>query len=351
MTYPSITIEYDSAPDALTVARAEKLVPPEFIPAWGWYQSMEGKRIPRLPMGSSAPEGIPIKLAAQRGIHTPGESSISGGWRNGKKYALTVYTSGKRYEDADIVYRPDGTWLLDYQMQSTEEGRERQWDQNTPLMNCLGDGVPVGVLVGQPGGGYVVFGLAFVERFNRETGMFTLHGPANRASDVDQRYCAMPIPELTGIEQQQLEELRKLSFDDTDERVKAFVQQVKRERQAQFSKAVFAAYQDKCAISGTSVHKVLQAAHIDDYRGRRSQIVQNGVLLRADLHLLYDANLLSIRPNDLGIELADVPGMQEYEQVLGENPRLRVPLDEKLWPDEKLLEVHYKRFLLGNRAA
>ena len=347
----SVAVEYVSAPDALTLASAEKLVPREFIPAWDWFQSMEGQTIPRLPNGQDAPSSVPIKLASQSGIHTPGIDSISGGWRNGRKYALTIYTSGKRYKDAPIVHRPDGTWLLDYQMQTTEEGRKRRWDHNEPLVHCLEDGIPVGVLVGQPSGGYIVYGLAFVERFNPETKMFTLHGPANVASDLDQRYCVMPAAELTDTELQQIEELRRLSTENTDERVKAFVQQVIRIRQTQFSKAVFEAYGYRCAISDTSVQKTLQAAHIDNYRGRRSQIVQNGILLRADLHLLYDANLLSIRPNDFAIELADAPGMQEYEQLIGKNPHIRLPKDEQYWPDEKLLEVHYSRFLLSCGAA
>ena len=46
----------------------------------------------------------------------------------------------------------------------------------------------------------------------------------------------------------------------------------------------------RCAISGEDCHAALEAAHIvPAHRGGR-EIVTNGILLRADLHRLYDSN-------------------------------------------------------------
>ena len=182
---------YECELEELTLEYASTVAPAEFGPAWAWYQSMEGEVIPRLPRGKDAPEGLPIKIAAQRGIHVPTVADIAGGWHNGRTYAITIYSSGgSRYVDKAVVWRPDGTWLLDYRAQKTEEGRATQWDQNRPLVNCLEDGVPVGVMVKQPRGGYLVLGLGYVERYNELTGIFTLHGPVNPATEARQTFCS-----------------------------------------------------------------------------------------------------------------------------------------------------------------
>jgi hypothetical protein len=51
------------------------------------------------------------------------------------------------------------------------------------------------------------------------------------------------------------------------------------------------------------VAAVLEAAHIDPYRGEGNNHPGNGLLLRADIHTLFDLNLLGIEPNHLRIEL------------------------------------------------
>ena len=51
-------------------------------------------------------------------------------------------------------------------------------------MNCLEDGVPAGVIVGQKHG-YTIMGLAFVERYNAQTGSLTLHGPVNTSTESE----------------------------------------------------------------------------------------------------------------------------------------------------------------------
>ncbi|MFD3706126.1 HNH endonuclease [Nocardia sp. NPDC058658] len=52
------------------------------------------------------------------------------------------------------------------------------------------------------------------------------------------------------------------------------------------------AYGDRCAITGCDVPAVLQAAHIDPYSGTGTNHIGNGLLLRADVHDLFDRGLL-----------------------------------------------------------
>lgn len=341
---------HECAISDLTIEYASTVAPPEFRAAWAWYQSMEGQWIPRLPRGRDAPEGVPIRIAAQRGIHTPAEGDLGDGWRNGHKYAVTVYSStGRRYADKDVVMRPDGTWLLDYKAQKTEAGRESTWDHNQPLVNCLEDGVPVGVLVGQPGGGYRVLGLAFVERYDQRTGFFTLHGPVNAATESQRVFSSFVTDELSAADKRRLLELQRLALIDGDERIRTLVRTARREQQRRFRSDVYAAYDGRCAASGTGIDDILQAAHIDDFRGRRSQVVQNGILLRVDIHMLYDANLLGIEPGSHRIVLSDAVDMAHYEHLC--DRQLRLPRDPAKRPDDELLDIHFKRFLAQQRAA
>lgn len=345
-----IAYEYESPQYELTLAHASKLVPEEYLAVWSWYLGMEGKSISRLPMGDYAPPGLPVKVCSQRGIHKPTGSDLAHGWPNGREYALTIHSAtGGRYND-HVIYRPDGTWTFDYDEQVTEQGREQQWDQNSPLMNCLEDGVPVGVMVGQRRG-YIVMGLAFVERYDPNTGRFSLHGPVNSDTDNDMQFYSFVEAELSEKDARRLEELKRLSLEDGDERLREFTRQVKRERQRQFSRAVFEAYGGRCAISDVGVPETLQAAHIDDYRSRKSQIVQNGILLRADLHLLYDANLLGIKPGSHEIVLADSARVEPYRKLVEDRPVLRMPNNPALLPDDDLLDIHYQHYLMGNHVA
>jgi predicted restriction endonuclease len=67
---------------------------------------------------------------------------------------------------------------------------------------------------------------------------------------------------------------------------------VRRQGQGEFRAAVLRAYGFACAITGCDVLDVLEAAHIVPYRGAATNHVQNGILLRADLHVLFDVGLL-----------------------------------------------------------
>lgn len=78
------------------------------------------------------------------------------------------------------------------------------------------------------------------------------------------------------------------------EKKKGNVSKTIREGQSEFSRKVKKAYGYKCAISGESCSEVLEAAHIQPYLNSNSNHVQNGICLRADIHKLFDAHLISI---------------------------------------------------------
>ncbi|KUZ97533.1 hypothetical protein WI40_14750 [Burkholderia ubonensis] len=81
----------------------------------------------------------------------------------------------------------------------------------------------------------------------------------------------------------------------SDERVGRYMSVEVRQEQPAFRKAVFEAYGRRCAISGCDIPEVLEAAHL---RGRNWRAGHNaatdGILLRRDLHTLYDRELLEL---------------------------------------------------------
>lgn len=69
-----------------------------------------------------------------------------------------------------------------------------------------------------------------------------------------------------------------------------------RRGQSLFRARLLDAYGSRCAITGSSAVEVLEAAHVLPFRGEHTDRVDNGLLLRADLHTLFDCQLLWITP-------------------------------------------------------
>src|SRR5262249_1774663 len=63
-----------------------------------------------------------------------------------------------------------------------------------------------------------------------------------------------------------------------------------------FRQYLLAAYEGRCAFSGCAVEAVLEAAHIVPYMGPETNHPGNGLLLRADLHTLFDLQLVVACP-------------------------------------------------------
>lgn len=53
-------------------------------------------------------------------------------------------------------------------------------------------------------------------------------------------------------------------------------------------------YNHSCCICGEKIVEVLEAAHILEYRSKKSNHVQNGLLLRRDFHRLFDLGLITV---------------------------------------------------------
>jgi putative restriction endonuclease len=66
--------------------------------------------------------------------------------------------------------------------------------------------------------------------------------------------------------------------------------------QQAFQAVVLSAYHRRCAISGTHIPPVLQAAHILPVASGGEHRLDNGLLLRSDVHTLFDRGYLGVDP-------------------------------------------------------
>ncbi|WP_085700743.1 HNH endonuclease [Pseudomonas sp. B26(2017)] len=93
--------------------------------------------------------------------------------------------------------------------------------------------------------------------------------------------------------------------DVTDSRERTFAAIVQRRGQTRFRTMLLKAYKSRCAITGCEVEPALEAAHIHPYQGDHTDVISNGLLLRSDIHTLFDLGLIWIEPTNLSIQISE----------------------------------------------
>uniref|UniRef100_E6PXI8 HNH nuclease domain-containing protein n=1 Tax=mine drainage metagenome TaxID=410659 RepID=E6PXI8_9ZZZZ len=143
------------------------------------------------------------------------------------------------------------------------------------------------------------------------------------------------------------EEANRAGFEDdtrytpTDGDQRQEVERQIRERRGQqhFRDMLRERHGDSCLVTGCTILAVLEAAHIKPYRGENDNHPENGLLLRSDIHTLFDLDLLGIEPDRLQVELH--PSLtQEYGNLAGTT--LGCAPDRR--PSHKALALRYAEF-------
>lgn len=91
--------------------------------------------------------------------------------------------------------------------------------------------------------------------------------------------------------------------DEDSIREREWISRLSRPAQAEFRSKLVDMY-GRCALSGCTTLAALEAAHVKPVAGYGADRVSNGILLRADLHKLFDANLIAIEPSSGRLKLA-----------------------------------------------
>lgn len=98
-------------------------------------------------------------------------------------------------------------------------------------------------------------------------------------------------------------------------------------------------YDYQGAITGETCIEVLEAAHIHPYISNKSNHVQNGIVLRNDIHKLFDSGLLTIN-FDYNVLIS--PHLQSHTYLSYANEEIYLPGNYSFYPSQDALDFHNK---------
>lgn len=171
----------------------------------------------------------------------------------------------------------------------------------------------------------------YVHAYNDRTGDFKLVRavlPARDAVDV-----ANGSERQGGAEQEDEMQLRAISI---------------RRGQREFRDRLLSAWKRRCVVTECRVEALLEAAHITPHAIEPNYRTSNGLLLRADIHTLYDLSLLSI-DEFLRVHLAPALQHSEYNSLAGKRIERR-PDQSHDAPSPEALRKRHELFLSAGRA-
>jgi predicted restriction endonuclease len=99
-----------------------------------------------------------------------------------------------------------------------------------------------------------------------------------------------------------------------DARERVLREVVRRRGQPQFRAKLIKAYGEQCAITGCRTLAILEAAHITPYLGPATNKTSNGILLRADIHTLWDLGLIAIDPEKNSVWINPAVPDDDYQR-------------------------------------
>ncbi len=127
--------------------------------------------------------------------------------------------------------------------------------------------------------------------------------------------------------------------DREDRRRTALRSVAVRQGQGVFRADLMRAYGRTCAFTATATEGVLEAAHIFPYRGAQSNHVTNGILLRADVHTLFDAFQIAV---DAEYRIHVAPGIHDDHYRDLDGTTMTLPDDPDSWPALLALADHWR---------
>lgn len=121
--------------------------------------------------------------------------------------------------------------------------------------------------------------------------------------------------------------------------------------QGTFRVSVIEAYQRACAVTGEHSLPVLEAAHIKPYAAEGPHEVRNGLLLRTDIHRLYDRGFVTVTPD---LEFRVSPKLRQrwengraYYSLEGPLDPQHLPRRSEERPDPELLDWHARKVFVA----
>jgi len=132
------------------------------------------------------------------------------------------------------------------------------------------------------------------------------------------------IDEIIAINNQQLKSFSSndiIQAKDDNISEKIVIEKKIRKGQLKFRNNLLETYNNTCVLSSCNIIQALEAAHIQKHTDSGINSTNNGILLRSDLHKLFDSNLLKINPQSLIVELNDLLKNSSYSKFEGRKIR------------------------------
>ncbi len=130
-------------------------------------------------------------------------------------------------------------------------------------------------------------------------------------------------------------------------RLKRFAYVSSRPGQVAFSSELRNLYNGKCAITGCDIPQSLQAAHIHLIKDSDLSHFTNGILLRSDIHALFDAGLISLSETGEEVELSQMIKKSAHYEFL-RSAKVYRPADGA--PSLANIQKHRRRFKFNHPA-
>lgn len=112
-----------------------------------------------------------------------------------------------------------------------------------------------------------------------------------------------------------------------------------RRGQAKFRSALIERHGPQCMMSGCTLMEIVEAAHIWPYRGDEDNAPSNGLLLRSDVHTLFDLDLVGIDPDTLTMRVRPALKSTSYGELDG-----KLLACGRLRPSSEALALRWKAF-------
>lgn len=120
--------------------------------------------------------------------------------------------------------------------------------------------------------------------------------------------------------------------------------------QGTFRVNVTRAYENECVLSGTRVTPALDAAHIKPFSAGGDHSIQNGILLRKDIHSVFDAGFATFDENRRFVVSPKVKEIfnngHEYRRLHGK--KMRMPINPEWAASEEFLAWHRNEKYVGD---
>ena len=131
-----------------------------------------------------------------------------------------------------------------------------------------------------------------------------------------------------------------------DARKKIFQYIAYRQGQSKFRATLLENYKMKCSITNCDVPAALEACHIYPYMGPKTNHPQNGIILRADIHSLYDQGLIYFDENYI-VHLHGKLKISSQYKYLDGVPLKNVPKDKEKKPSIDAIKYKLKEINLN----